>query len=54
MYKQLKKEKELLDEKYRENEFILKELDEEIQRKESEDLQFLEDFDKDQQDQKKI
>lgn len=28
MYKQLKKEKELLDEKYRENEFILKELDE--------------------------
>jgi hypothetical protein len=30
MYKQLKKEKELLDEKYRENEFILKDLDEDI------------------------
>ena len=33
MYKQLKKEKELLDEKYKENEFILKELDEEVSRK---------------------
>jgi len=27
MYKQLKKEKDLLDEKYRENEFILRDLD---------------------------
>lgn len=43
MYKQLKKERELLDEKYKENEGIIKELDEHIAKKENEQQDLRED-----------